>query len=103
MDSTNQSAKHHWQQHVEAWLKSGLSGSQYCQQNALTYHQFIYWKTKLSERSPDKKTSAQGTFTKVIRQPESISDLTLTLPNGIVVGGITDTNVNLVGKIIEQL
>ena len=58
MNSTNQS-RQHWRQHVDAWLKPGLSGSQYCQQNALTYRQFIYWKTKLSERAGRRSLSGK--------------------------------------------
>lgn len=103
MDSQRQSSTQHWQQHIDAWLNSGLSGNQYCQQHELVYHQFIYWKAKLTEQSPKKVKKSSGSFTQVIRQPEALSELTLTLPNGIVMRGITDNNVNLVGKIIERL
>ncbi len=32
--------------HVHAWRDSGFSRAQYCRENKLRYHQFIYWIPK---------------------------------------------------------
>lgn len=40
----------HWQAHLKAWKKSGLSGAEYCRQHNLSYYAFIYWKKKAARR-----------------------------------------------------
>ncbi|WP_427901746.1 IS66 family insertion sequence element accessory protein TnpA [Marinobacter bryozoorum] len=40
-----------WQQHIEDWPASGLSGMAYCQQQSLTYCRFVYWR-KVSAAKP---------------------------------------------------
>jgi hypothetical protein len=34
------------QQNITDWQVSGVSGSVYCKQQALIYHQFVYWRKK---------------------------------------------------------
>ncbi len=36
----------YWKQQVEAWKLSGLSQNQFCKSNELTYHRFVYWRSK---------------------------------------------------------
>jgi hypothetical protein len=38
---------YHWQQHIEHWRDTGLSGVAFCKQQSLSYHQFVYWRRKL--------------------------------------------------------
>ncbi|WP_306767928.1 IS66 family insertion sequence element accessory protein TnpA [Martelella alba] len=33
-----------WRELITAWQTSGLSGQVFCQQQQLTYHQFVYWR-----------------------------------------------------------
>jgi hypothetical protein len=48
--SENNQARHqrHWQAHVNAAEKSGLSRAEYCRRYNLSYHTMTYWKRKLS-------------------------------------------------------
>jgi hypothetical protein len=39
---------HVWQQHITEWQVPGVSGSAYCKQQSLVYHQFFYWRQKLA-------------------------------------------------------
>ena len=38
-----------WQDHLSTFETSGLSGSAYCAEHALVYHQFVYWRRKLRQ------------------------------------------------------
>lgn len=40
---------HHWQQHIEHWRHTGLSGAAFCKQQSLFYHQFVSWRHKLED------------------------------------------------------
>ena len=40
-----------WQAHLDAMVKSGLSRSEYCRQQNLSYHAMTYWQRKLSRPS----------------------------------------------------
>ena len=47
---------HAWQQHITDWQVSGVSGSAYCKQQSLVYHQFVYWRLPNKEISTPLKT-----------------------------------------------
>ena len=38
-----------WERHLGQWKKSGMSQSEYCRIFGLKFHQFHYWKKKLSK------------------------------------------------------
>ncbi len=42
-------SQRHWQAHVTAQKKSGLSRAEYCRQHQLSYHASTYWNKKLSK------------------------------------------------------
>ena len=37
----------HWQAHIKAQEKSGLSRAEYCRRHDLSYHALTYWQRKL--------------------------------------------------------
>jgi len=40
--------------HLEAWEQSGLSKSEYCRQQGIKYHRFLYWRKKCKQKErPD--------------------------------------------------
>jgi len=43
--------KQFWQDHIEAWERSGLNQSQYCRRQGLNKDAYFYWKKKLSQDS----------------------------------------------------
>lgn len=96
-----------WQQHIEDWQASGLSGMAYCQQQSLTYCRFVYWRKKLTgpEASvPEQHVSSAG-FAKVaaVSSPSSPEGLTVSLPGGVSITGLHAGNVGLLGAVLRQL
>jgi hypothetical protein len=53
-----------WQQHITDWQATGVSGSAYCKQQSLVYHQFVYWRRKLvlTEASANSHRVHSGHF-----------------------------------------
>ena len=91
----------HWRQHIEAWKASGQSQSEFCRANELSYHRFGYWQRKLR---PEAQPDARGGFATVSRSPEPASgELSIRLPSGLVVQGITAGNLPLVCLLLSQL
>ena len=92
----------YWREHITAWQASGLSGQAFCQQHQLTYHQFVYWRQKL--RTPkDSLSSGFAKVTAATPLTTHAGELTLALPNGLVLTGFNDHNVALLGAILRQL
>ncbi len=44
-------SRHHWEAHIKAQLKSGLSRAEYCRKHDLSYHAMTYWGRKMSASS----------------------------------------------------
>jgi transposase len=43
--------KQFWQDHIQAWRRSGLNQSEYCRRQGLNKDAYFYWKKKLSQDS----------------------------------------------------
>lgn len=44
-----QRSRRHWQAHISAQRKSGLTRAAYCKEHNLSYHAATYWSRKLSQ------------------------------------------------------
>lgn len=93
----------YWQQQIEAWQSSGLSQNQFCQRHELTYHRFVYWRRKLEVSARSRSSGRRSGFAVVNYQPEFDAGLTLSLPNGLVVRGISAGNISLVRQLLDCL
>jgi len=96
----------YWKQQVKSWQLSGLSQAAFCKTNALAYHRFIYWRSKLDvEPEPQRPTPARSGFAAVAYPPHQDSDqgLALTLPNGLIVRGICSGNIPLLRQLLDCL
>ena len=90
----------YWREQIQAWSVSGKSQKAFCDEQALGYHRFGYWRRNFSQSvsiQPKGKT-----FVAVTRQPSAMS-LSLSLPNGLTIEGIAEENVSLVGQLLCQL
>ena len=86
----------YWQTHIDNCQHSNLSGAAYCQAQGLMYHQFTYWRRKLSQVESPSAVASLG-FSRVVLQPEpGPTGLHLRLPGGVEVHGINDSNVAVV-------
>jgi hypothetical protein len=54
---TSENKRDFWQRHMEGWHQSTLSQKTYCQQQALSFASFGYWRTRLN-----RKTDTPGKF-----------------------------------------
>ena len=97
-------ARHaYWQQQMNTWKESGLSGAQFCEANHLSYHRFVYWRRKLGcSTAPQKTVPTAGGFTRIAVQPERDDGLSLSFPSGLVVRGINAGNLSVVRQLLDQ-
>jgi len=94
----------HWKEWIEAWKDSGISQRKFCQANDLPYPRFLYWRRKHEGGTGAcRTTQASGGFATVDYRPEVNGGLTLSLPNGLVLRGISADNVPVVRQLLEQL
>lgn len=94
----------HWMGHVKHWQNSGQSQAGYCKSHELSYHQFIYWRRKFEEQAQGLRpgVSTSTGFAGVVYQ-RSESGLSLALPNGCVMRGISADNLTLVEALLDRL
>ena len=104
---SNRERVNQWQNHINQWQESGLSGAKFCKRAELDLAQFYYWKNKFSSNTRnievDKKRPT-GFASAVITDSALVADgLSFTVPNGCAIVGINGANVSLVGAILAQL
>ena len=94
----------YWQQQIDAWRESNLSQAYFCKKHDLIYHQFIYWRRKF-EKTPSRPPSSyqNGGFAVALYAQEQDAGLSLTLPGGLVVQGLSESNLPLVRQLLETL
>jgi len=100
----NNTLASYWQQQIQAWEASDQSQTAFCRSNELSYHRFGYWRRKFLQ--PVDQQSSPGTpgFVPVaVRSHALTSGLSLTLPSGLILQGITTDNLPLVDQLLERL
>ena len=94
----------YWQQQIDQWKSSGQSQVKFCQTNDLPYHRFVYWRRKFERSTGGRQEKREsGGFAAVDYRHDANSGLTLSLPNGLVLRGISADNVPVVRQLLEQL
>jgi transposase-like protein len=68
----------YWQEIIEQYKQSGMSGAQFCKQHGLSEHKLHYWKNIIANRL--KKRSQQQ---KLAENKIDIPFVPLSLPNNI--------------------
>ncbi len=94
--SFNMSHTQHWQHNIDAWQQTGDSQAHYCRAHELDKNQFSYWKWIIFALLVTEFAVAQLATTS-----ESASSLCITLPNGIVLGGIDAMNAAVAAQLLE--
>jgi hypothetical protein len=94
-----------WKVHIQDWQTTEQSQSAYCKSHDLNYHCLIYWRRKLVGPTKPKTKSVQpSAFVAVQPGPAIVAeDLSLTLPNGITLQGITARNLTVVQQLLSLL
>jgi hypothetical protein len=98
-----QSREAFWQRHVSQWRESDLSIMAYCQQYSLIYHQMVCWCSKAKTETGDVKCVSNDFIAVSVTPVLTHSALSIRLPNGIVIEGIDELSVALIGRLVEQL
>ena len=89
----------YWSKHIQNWQRTEQSQSAYCKAHDLNYHRFTYWRRKLA--SKDQSSALRSGFVPVKPCPSiTPSGLTATLPNGVLLEGITDSNLSVVKQLL---
>lgn len=94
----------YWRQQIDAWEQSPLSQADFCRRHDLVYHRFVYWKQKFEGAlRHESKSHRNSGFAVVLPAREMSGELSLTLPNGILVRGVSESNLSTVRKLLELL
>ncbi len=94
----------YWKRHVDRWRASGLSQSEYSRQEGLRSNQLSYWyrRDQLSKEEKERVSSAGFVPLQVVTAVE-VENLSVKLPSGVVIEGVTASNVEVVRELVAQL
>ncbi|MDJ0823667.1 MAG: hypothetical protein QNJ09_17895 [Paracoccaceae bacterium] len=99
-ESENLAAR--WRPLIDAWHGSGQTQKAFCRANDLSYDQFVYWRRKFARGDVDAgpvRSSALVPVTYTSTAP----GLSLLLPNGMELRGLTLDNVPVVQQLLARL
>ncbi len=99
---TSESRSAFWQRHIGHWQKTEQSQSAYCRDQDLNYHRFTYWRRKFALQTTPARQAIQRSGFVPVKSCSSAAhqNLTATLPNGVVLQGISDSNLSIVKQLI---
>lgn len=85
--------------HIRAWQECKTSQKQYCLENNLAYHKFVYWLQKAREA----QNQVGPMFIPVKTRPATrsfIADVEITYPNGVRLR-LTPENLEYISRLIR--
>ncbi len=88
----------YWQVQINSWRTSEVSQAAFCKAHDLSYHRFTYWRRKFDERHAKSRGFALVKYRSV-----GTSNLSVALPNGLVVQGIAADNLAVARQLLESL
>jgi len=81
-----ESKRQYWNEKLESWKVSQLSGERYCKEHQLSYSSFCYYRSRLKTTMVPKKIKSQQNPFVALELPLSKQNgYELRLPNGIKV------------------
>lgn len=99
------SRRAYWQAHLERWHQSGQTQQAYCREHDLNYARFHYWRRKLRDDGGAgvARTRSSG-FVPVTPSGHGLSPgLSVVLPNGVQLRGISADNLAVVERLLARL
>ena len=104
-EPTPSSRQAYWQGHMERWQQSGQSQKAYCREHNLSYFRFQYWRRNLreDEQQDVQRTRSSGFVAVAPSRGELPAGLSVVLPNGIQLRGISAENLAVVERLLAQL
>jgi hypothetical protein len=101
-----QRSRRHWQAHISAQRKSGLSRAAYCKEHNLSYHAATYWSRKLSQVEQKQTNLVPVRFSSDIAiktYQTARSGMKVILPNKIVIEVGDDFSPATLKKLLTAL
>ncbi len=94
-----------WASHIQSWQKTQQSQSAYCRDHDLNYHRFTYWRRKLVKQAGSARHPVQRSGFIPVEACSAVAaqSLTATLPNGVLLQGITASNLTVVKQLLGLL
>jgi hypothetical protein len=93
----------YWQQQVAGWQASGQSQKAFCEANDLNFHRLGYWRRKLLQRADSGSQQDSGFVPVTLHSQPVPTALSIRLPNGLMLQGITRDNLPLVYQLLSRL
>ena len=94
----------YWQEQISLWEQSGQSRISFCQQHDLNYHRFGYWYQKFQLQEKSSSATASADFVPVrLQQSVACPGLSIELPGGLTLRGISRENLSLVEQLLSRL
>ena len=95
--------EHYWKAQIDAWQASGQSQQAFCKANDLTYSRFGYWLRKLRRRGVVATAPGQRSGFVPVVAASTRGDLSVHLPNGIELRGVSAQNLHVVEQLLARL
>jgi hypothetical protein len=100
---TPDTREQYWKTQIDAWQASDQSQQALCKANDLDYPRFGYWLRKFRRQGVVAKAPGQRSgFVPVVAAPAD-DGLSLHLPNGIELRGVSERNLHLVEQLLARL
>ena len=94
----------YWQRRIDRWQESGQSQRAFCKAHDLSYHRFVYWRRKFEDRPTEDKSLLSSALVPVIyRPPSTAAGLSLVLPSGLELRGLSEDNLSLAQQLLDRL
>lgn len=94
---------HYWKTQIDAWQASGQSQRAFCQANDLNYPRFGYWLRKFRHQGTVATAPRRSSGFVPVVAAATGSGLSVHLPNGIELRGVSEQNLSLVEQLLARL
>lgn len=94
-------SREEWRRHVEAWMRSGLSGVDYARRHGLNANTFAWWRSELRR---ERVVSTGLTLVPVRTMPAGSNEpIEVALPDGVVVRVTDHSDLARVRQLVRAL
>ena len=103
-EATSEDLSVYWQEQINSWRESGQSQQTFCKTHELSYTRFVYWRRKFEGKSKRARNRTSSAFVPVTHQMSlATAELTLALPSGVELRGLSEENLSLALQLLERL
>ena len=107
--STQAKKQEYWSEQNQLWQSSTLSQQKFCEEQGLSYRQFVFWRGHLKAQKLDcsepklLKISTEVARPKSMAISEPSSNLEVILPSGVKLYIKSEADINKAGALIRLL